>query len=223
MALTSRILIDTDSTPELSPAMDSTEYFDKHYSPGLFRGRRRKKELKELIHKAGEKSFELLKAENILDVGFFSLAELQTLGDLHEKPQIVGVDVFNKKMKRMAREIKDIPSISVIRGDINHLEFEPMYFDLVYCLNVLYLALDLKAVLKTLFTILRKKSHLVIELDITDTLSSPNQKKYDEASIPYLRIGVESLKTSLREAGFHAFFDYTTLFSNAMIVAYKKN
>ena len=165
------------------------------------------------------------KKKKILDIGFGETSELYTLSQYHSDASIVGVDVFQKPMKSIVRELKDIPTISAMTGNINTLDFEDGYFDIIYLFNSLYFAHDLQTVLKQLFSMLTKKGVCIIALDITDVtdfLQSKQAQLYDKHQIQYQKINMQQLSKQLEQAGFKENMQYKSVCDREMLLVRKK-
>ena len=203
--------------------MVDTSYFQRHYSPGFFYGSKRKKLLKHIHEEADENRYFFEEGIRILDVGFHHGLELTQIMAFHPQAQIVGMEIFDKKkMKALSREFKDLAHVSILSGDLNHLDFEENYFDVIYLLDVLYLAESLSDACRQLITILKRKGKLIISLDITDTLTSSNESKYQKAKIAYLKINLDELARCLKRHGIKRMHPFESKTGHLVFIAEKK-
>jgi len=137
-------------------------FFETKFSPGLFYGFGHKKDIKELFNAFPSVRENHTDKTSALDVGFGSTSELYTLAEINPVNRLVGIDVYARRMKSIARELKDFPSISAMQGDINNLVFENDYFNFVYAFNVLYLADNLTSFCAEVCRILKRKGWFLL-------------------------------------------------------------
>ncbi len=195
----------------LTPAQ--TQFFEKKQSFGLFYGRKRRKEIKELF----SKHFSLPAAKegrlNALDIGFGKVSELYVLMDHLRNAVLVGLDVYEKKMKSLARELKDLGNMRVLRGDMDHMDFEEEYFDVIFAFNVLHLSQNPGEVFKGIYRILKKKSAFIFSLDMFEGSSSFNPEKIESLRVTGNPVHILPTKTWEQyavQAGFKIQKTYTS-------------
>jgi len=196
------------------------EWFDKKYAPGFFYGGKHKKELKELFLKKPQLS-EFTRAK-ILDIGFGTTAELYLLAEYIQADYVVGLDVFKKKMKAAAQEFKDFGTYRVLNGDINNLDFEEGYFDIVACFNAFYFSEDTEAVLTKMREILKKKGYLVISLDVFSGTVTAREEQYQSNGVFYQKLDPEIIVQQIDKLKLKDITHYTSCLGNHIITAYNK-
>ena len=209
--------------------MDSNQsFFNQKYSLPFFCQSKRKKIFKLILEEQKRHlKNDLFSNESlrILDVGFFQLEELELILKFYPNSTIVGVDSLdNKYLKRMSQKSKDVSQISVIQGDINNLDFEKNYFDLIFCLNTLYFAQDTGLVLKIFSDILLKKGILIIELDQTTQRRNDSIiKKYEKNNVRFNTLDEEWLKKQINKVGFKKVITLKHSVNNNLILVAFKN
>lgn len=166
------------------------EFFEKHQPFGLFWARSRRNELREVFNQhvhvpavSGRLS--------VLDVGFGRLDELYKLLDYLPETTLVGLEVYGKRMKGMAHELKVYGHIRVVRGDLDALDFDEEYFHLVCAFNVLHLVADPAPPLCALARSVKKKGNLLLSFDL---LAGPDGQVEPHAVkrlAPYQKHGVK--------------------------------
>ncbi|MBD3216451.1 MAG: methyltransferase domain-containing protein [Candidatus Lokiarchaeota archaeon] len=183
------------------PSEEHIAYFEKKYSPGFFYGGRHRKDLRHLFE---HYSFPVPDDEriNILDIGFGSTDELLLIHEYFPRSIIVGLDVYKKKMKSLAQAIKEWNTISVLSGDLNSLDFNEHYFDLICAFNSLCFSEHLGETLGELERLLKKRRTLVFSFDIYDGHDSPNRQQYDKNGIRYLIPAESSIAEELNRLPF---------------------
>jgi len=165
------------------------EFYEKHQPFGLFWARSRRNEFREVFNQhvhvppvSGRLS--------VLDVGFGRLEELYKLLDYLPETTLVGLEVYGKRMKGMAHELKVYGHIRVVRGDLDTLDFDEAYFHLVCGFNVLPLVADPAPPLAALARSVKRKGNLLLSFDL---LAGPDGSP-EAASVkrlaPYRKHGV---------------------------------
>jgi SAM-dependent methyltransferase len=194
-------------------------FFESKYSPGFFVNRKRKKEYKRFF----SENFTFQKSDGYqkaLDIGFGSKEELFTLTEFLPKTNIVGIDIYSKKkMKKLARQCKEVNTISILEGDINNLDFEEGYFNYVFSLNSFYFASDPALAIDKIDTILGKKGVFVLALDMYDDITSKDSELFTSNEIPYSIVKKDTIIDLLHKKKFkdiNMFPDNTNLFIQAV-------
>lgn len=177
-------------------------FFDSSFSTGPFYGRQKKREFKAIWDLSEKHHFDLKQADKVLDIGYHSPLELYQIKNRHNRSQIVGVDVTPKKNKRVAKEFKEVATLSIMTGDINHLNFEKGYFDVIYCLRMLNLVSDLSNFLSQCLVTLKKNGYLILSLDHTDRLIPNYLEKYQKNQINTTAYSADQVLASMQKAGF---------------------
>ena len=208
--------------------MDPVSYFESSFSTGLFYRRQKKRELKAIVELTQDKDFlieesKIAESKKVLDIGFHSSLELNLLRSIHPNANIVGIDVTPKKNKRIAREFKDVSTTSIMTGDINRLDFEKNYFSAIYCLRTINVVENIDTFLEQCFSILDKKSFLILSLDHTETLTPKYLQDYNQNGIKTTVYRPSNIVKALKTKGF-----YSTASSKLkelgleIVIAYKK-
>lgn len=204
-------------------SMDAVTFFESNFSMGLFYGRQKKKEFKAIRELAEENQLNLKQADKVLDIGYHSSLEFHCLREYHPKSQIVGIDITPKKNKRIAREFKEVATLSIMTGDINNLDFEKEYFTAIYCLRTLNLVSDLATFLKQCFFILKKDGYLILSLDHTDMLTPSYLEKYQKNQINTTVYSVSKIVSGVKAMGFQNHFTKSLEKQSEILIACKKN
>lgn len=179
-------------------------FFEKKQSFPFFYGRSRKKELKELFSKHFTVPAPKDGRLNVLDIGFGKVAELYALMDHLPQAVLVGMEVYDKKIKSLARELKDLGNMRVVRGDLDALAFEEEYFDCVFAFNVLPFSSDPVAALTGIHRILKKKASFVFSID------SKGLEKYLSTGISVKTDPPSEWEKRAQQAGFKIQKTYTS-------------
>lgn len=181
--------------------MSDNDFFEYSYNPGFFYNFKHKKKLNKIF--TNNYLSPLINAKNnILDIGFYATNELIKISNTFRSSRIIGIDVFKKRMKTLSHSIKDINNIHVVYGDINNLDFEHNYFDIISSINSFYFAQEANTVLNKISSFIKKKGILILTLDIFDDISSDNKLIYDKNNISYKIFKTEEILKLLKENKF---------------------
>lgn len=202
--------------------LDAVSFFETKFSTGLFYGKNKKKELKEISELARENNLTIDQAEKILDIGYHSPLEIREIKEKHPSAHVVALDITAKRNKRFAIEFKGVSTISIITQNVNSLDFELGYFSTIYCLRMLNLVKDLDDFLKRCFSILKKNSYLILSLDHTETFIPNYLDKYQKNLIETKCYSITNVLLSIKKAGFLSFSKRLDKLSLELIIAYKK-
>lgn len=183
-------------------------WFENRYSPGFFYGGKHKKEVREILLKS---SVDRISKGCVLDIGFGDTSELTLLSEYIDVNYVVGVDVYKKKMKSMAHELKDFGTYRIFPGDINDLDFEEKYFDAVVALNSFYFVQDEDKVTERVSAILKKKGCFILSFDVFEGGETKREKQYNKNNVSYKKFSEEDLKDLLQR---HHFRDINTFYTD---------
>ncbi|HBE01829.1 MAG: hypothetical protein A2096_07060 [Spirochaetes bacterium GWF1_41_5] len=197
--------------------MKAQEFFEKQFSEGFFYSGRHKKNLKEL--------FALIRvpeAPVILDIGFGEPSELIFLNETFAGSTVVGLDIYEKKMKGITHGLREFNRIRVFRGDINALEFEEEYFNAIFSFNSFYFSRSAESVLAAILGSLKRKGVFALELDFYSGHKSRNQAVYDKYNIEYNTCQADHLLENMKNLRFIDTGHYISSQGNLFIYGYKK-
>lgn len=194
-------------------------WFEK-YSPGFFYNGNHKKEIRELFVKV-PRLLEIRKGR-VLDIGFGSTSELFNLSENMDVDYVVGIDVYEKKMKKLAHELKDYGTYRVFQGDINALDFEDNTFNAIFSFDSLFFANNLNDVIAQMAKCLTKKGELVLSVSFQEKGQNLLAQKYEASNIPLHYYSEGQICLALESAKLSEIITWKSTQGNLFISAHKK-
>lgn len=201
------------------------EFFEKNYSTSFFYGFQQKSFFRKLSNLLKDHSIgKLTKEQNLLTIGFGNLEELNSLKKVFNT-RITAIDILKKKLMFYARELKRNNRFSVLHQNVNQMDFEKDYFQVVFAKDVFCFIEEMNSFFANLKLILEKKGYFILNLDIyrekENLEKNSNYKQYLRHKISVKNYSLEEIIKSLQSNQFKI-IEQKIFKKDVLIIAQKK-